>query len=106
MRAYPSTGLFRMSANCRHGSINDKLEDLLTSIGLKVGRQNYTYHSAGEVYSGQNLYAILQAPRGDATEALVLVAAWRTIADEFNRNGVSLALSLARYFKRMYRLPL
>jgi glycosylphosphatidylinositol transamidase len=52
------------------------------------------------VYSAQNLYAILQAPRGDATEALVLVAAWRTIDDELNRNGVALALSLARYFRR------
>jgi len=70
-------------------------------MGLKTGRQNYTYHSAGEKYSGQNLYAILQAPRGDATEAIVLIAAWRSISGELNRNGVSLALSLARYFKRM-----
>ena len=79
------------------------MEQVLTSVGLKVGRQNYTYHSAGEVYTGQNIYGILQAPRGDATEAIVLVAAWKTVEEQFNRNGVSLALTLVRYFKRTSR---
>ncbi|KAJ3528846.1 hypothetical protein NM208_g10020 [Fusarium decemcellulare] len=75
--------------------INDRLDKILTGVGLKVGRQNYTYHSAGDEYTGQNLYAILQAPRGDATEAIVLVAAWKTVEEQLNRNGVSLALTLA-----------
>ncbi|KAK0610451.1 Gaa1-like protein [Bombardia bombarda] len=80
--------------------INDKLESILKGLGLKVGRQNFTYHSAGHVYSGENTYAILQAPRGDATEAIVLVAAWKNAKGELNRNGVALLLTLARYFKR------
>ncbi|TEA12327.1 GPI transamidase component GAA1 [Colletotrichum sidae] len=80
--------------------INDKLENILKNVGLKVGRQNYTFESAGDVYSGENIYAILQAPRGDATEAIVLVAAWRTVDGHFNQNGIPLALTLARYFKR------
>ncbi|TDZ51589.1 GPI transamidase component GAA1 [Colletotrichum trifolii] len=80
--------------------INDKLENILKNVGLKVGRQNYTFESAGDVYSGENIYAILQAPRGDATEAVVLVAAWRTVDGHFNQNGIPLALTLARYFKR------
>ncbi|KAF9870404.1 hypothetical protein CkaCkLH20_12071 [Colletotrichum karsti] len=80
--------------------INDKLEGILKSVGLKVGRQNYTYESAGDIYSGENIYAILQAPRGDATEAIVLVAAWNTIDNHFNQNGIPLAVSLIRYFKR------
>ncbi|KAH6606307.1 hypothetical protein Trco_005460 [Trichoderma cornu-damae] len=80
--------------------VNDKLETILTGLGVKVGRQNYTYHSAGETYTGENVYGILQAPRGDATEAIVLVAAWRSIDEELNRNGVALVLTLARYFKR------
>ncbi|CCF39866.1 hypothetical protein CH063_10586 [Colletotrichum higginsianum] len=80
--------------------INDKLEGILKNVGLKVGRQNYTYESAGDIYTGENIYAILQAPRGDATEAIVLVAAWKTVDDRFNVNGVPLALTLARYFKR------
>ncbi|KAI0206007.1 GPI transamidase component GAA1 [Astrocystis sublimbata] len=80
--------------------INDELENIWRGIGLKVGRQNYTYHSAGHTYAGENAYAILHAPRGDATEAIVLVTAWRNVKDEFNRNGVALGLALARYFKR------
>jgi glycosylphosphatidylinositol transamidase len=44
----------------------------------------------------------LQAPRGDATEAIVLVAAWKNVEEQLNRNGVSLALTLVRYFKRTY----
>ncbi|QPG93874.1 hypothetical protein C2857_003254 [Epichloe festucae Fl1] len=84
--------------------INNHLESVLSAVGIKIGRQNYTYHSAGETYKGENLYGILQAPRGDATEAIVLVAAWKNIDGLFNRNGVSLALTLARYFKRMFWL--
>lgn len=80
--------------------INDKLEAILKSVGIKVGRQNYTYHSAGDVYTGENVYGILQAPRGDATEAIVFVAPWKTVEAKLNRNGVALALTLARYFKR------
>ncbi|KAI0803441.1 GPI transamidase component GAA1 [Xylaria sp. FL0064] len=80
--------------------INDELENIFRGIGLKAGRQNYTYRSVGNTYAGENAYAILQAPRGDATEAIVLVAAWKNVKDELNRNGVALALTLARYFKR------
>lgn len=81
--------------------INDRIEIFLKDVGVKVGRQNYTYHYAGNEHSGENIYGILQAPRGDATEAIVLVAAWKTVNDEINRNGVTLALTLARYFKSM-----
>lgn len=69
-------------------------------MGLKVGRQNYTYTTSGNTVAGENVYAILQAPRGDATEAIVLVAAWRNVKGEFNRNGLAVALALTRYFKR------
>ncbi|KYK55861.1 hypothetical protein DCS_07826 [Drechmeria coniospora] len=80
--------------------INDRLEGILKGVGIKVGRQKYTYFSAGEEYSGENVYGILQAPRGDATEAIVLVAAWKGIEGNLNRNGVALALTLVRYFQR------
>ncbi|KAI0016362.1 Gaa1-like protein [Xylariomycetidae sp. FL0641] len=80
--------------------VNDELEKIFRSIGLKTGRQNYTYHAAGDTYTGENVYAILQAPRGDATEAIVLVAPWTNVKNEFNRNGLAVALSLTRYFKR------
>jgi glycosylphosphatidylinositol transamidase len=46
------------------------------------------------------VYAILQGPRADATEAIVLVAAWKNMAGNVNHSGVALVLTLARYFKR------
>jgi glycosylphosphatidylinositol transamidase len=67
-----------------------------------VATQNYEYESAGALHKGQNIYSIIHAPRGDATEAIVLVAAWRTIDGELNLNGVTLALTLARYFKSAF----
>ncbi|KAI5296649.1 Glycosyl phosphatidyl inositol protein transamidase complex subunit [Ascosphaera atra] len=81
-------------------SVSDKLQTILKEAGLKVATQHYEYRSSGVAYTGQNVYGILQAPRGDATEAVVLVAAWMTIEGELNMNGVALALTLARYFKR------
>lgn len=52
-------------------------------------------------YGGENVYAILHAPRGDATEAIVLVGAWKNMEGELNRSGVTLVLTLARYFKSL-----
>lgn len=57
------------------------------------------------MYSGENVYAVLHAPRGDATEAVVLVGAWRNMENELNRSGIALILTLARYFKRMAANP-
>lgn len=79
--------------------VSEKVQSILRDAGLKVATQNYEYTSAGISHKGQNVYAIIHAPRGDATEAIVLVAPWRTADDELNLNGVSLALTLARYFK-------
>lgn len=83
-----------------NSEINNHIQGMFESVGLKVGRQNFTYESAGRGYTGENIYGILQAPRGDATEAIVLVAAWKNDRGEFNKHGVPLALALARYFKR------
>lgn len=79
------------------------MQSILQAAGLKVATQNYEYTSAGITHHGENIYGIIHAPRGDATEAMVLVAAWKTADDEFNLKGVTLALTLARYFKRESR---
>ncbi|KAF7115807.1 hypothetical protein CNMCM5793_003447 [Aspergillus hiratsukae] len=80
--------------------ISDKIQSILRAAGLKVATQKYEYTSSRITHEGQNVYAIIHAPRGDATEAIVLVAAWKTADGELNLNGVSVALTLARYFKR------
>jgi glycosylphosphatidylinositol transamidase len=87
-------------ASCSY-RVNDKLEEIFKASGLKVARQHYKYTSSGMKYAGENVYAILHAPRGDATEAIVLVGAWKNMKGELNRSGVTLVLTLARYFKSM-----
>ncbi|KAI1136346.1 Glycosylphosphatidylinositol:protein transamidase, GAA1 component [Hypoxylon sp. FL0543] len=99
-RAYKHEVDALITQNKTNIEVNDELEKIFKGVGLKVGRQNYTYYSGGEQFGGENVYAILQAPRGDATEAIVLVAAWKNVNEEFNRNGLALALTLTRYFRR------
>lgn len=82
--------------------VNDKLEGFFKAAGLKIARQKFEYKSAGETYAGENIYAILHAPRGDATEAIVLVGAWRNMKGELNGSGIALVITLARYFKRKF----
>ncbi|KAJ5082902.1 hypothetical protein N7532_011945 [Penicillium argentinense] len=79
---------------------SNKVHSILQAAGLKVATQKYEYTSSGVTHQGENIYGIIHAPRGDATEAIVLVAAWKTADDELNLKGVTLALTLARYFKR------
>jgi GPI-anchor transamidase subunit GAA1 len=77
-----------------------KIRDLFHNAGLKTATQKYRYTSSGQVFEGENVYAVLHAPRGDGTEAIVLTAAVRNIENALNLNGVTLLISLARYFKR------
>ncbi|KAJ5086915.1 hypothetical protein NUU61_008222 [Penicillium alfredii] len=81
-------------------TVSGKVQSIFLAVGLKIATQKYEYTSAGITHQGENVYAIIHAPRGDATEAIVLVAPWKTADDELNLNGVTLALTLARYFKR------
>ncbi|KAL8700309.1 MAG: hypothetical protein Q9201_005528 [Fulgogasparrea decipioides] len=83
-----------------HEDIATQLSEIFRSVGLKAATQKYDYYAAGSKHRGENAYAILHAPRGDATEAIVLVAAWINMDGELNQSGVALALTLARYFKR------
>ena len=80
--------------------ISDKVEELFQNAGLKTGRQHYRYLSSGQKYPGENVYSVLNAPRGDSTEAIVLVAALKNAEGNDNINGVALLVTLARYFKR------
>ena len=76
------------------------LERIMKEYGLKAARQTYSWKVAGEEISGTNVYGLLAGPRADATEAMVLIAAWRNFEGQINYSAVALALTLARYFKR------
>ncbi|EHY58663.1 GPI transamidase component GAA1 [Exophiala dermatitidis] len=77
-----------------------KIQELFRNAGLKTATQRYSYTSSGQTYEGENVYAVLHAPRGDGTEAIVLLAPLKNIDNALNINGVPLLISLARYFKR------
>ncbi|KAM0717542.1 hypothetical protein Q7P37_007394 [Cladosporium fusiforme] len=87
----------------RDGSEQERLDGIgriMRESGLKVAEQDYTYQVAGEKISGTNVYGILQGPRADATEAMVIMAGWRNFEGMINYSGVALVLTLARYFSR------
>lgn len=79
---------------------SEKLTELFSASNLKVATQKYTYTPSGRNISNENVYAVLQGPRADATEAIVLMASLKTMNGEHNYSGVALVLALARYFKR------
>lgn len=77
----------------------DQIRTIFNSAGLPTAVQHFQYHSAGNFTSGTNVYSVLHAPRGDGTEAIVLLAPQLNAAGEGNTNGIALLLTLARYFK-------
>ena len=81
-----------------------EFEKALQNLQLKTGKQEYhlSEDTFGIAANGTNIYGILRAPRGDATEAIVLLTSWRTNEERIDVGGVSLLMSLARYFKRIH----
>lgn len=79
---------------------SQKLEAIFREQNLKAATQHYNYTVSNRTIANENVYAILQGPRADATEAVVLIGAWTNMDDELNNSGVALVLTLARYFKR------
>ncbi|KAK5716471.1 Glycosyl phosphatidyl inositol protein transamidase complex subunit [Elasticomyces elasticus] len=82
------------------GDRNAGLSRIMSEIGLKVASQPYDFTVAGEGINGTNVYGLLQGPRADATESMVLMAAYHNFNNDINYSGIALALTLARYFKR------
>ncbi len=77
------------------------MELIFRAAGLQYARQHYNVEDSRANLSGTNLYAILAAPRGDATESIVVTASWvDTSTGVINEGGVAMVLALARYMKR------
>lgn len=74
---------------------NPMLEFWLTDLGLKVASFE------DEKTNSSTLYAVMHAPRGDNTEAVVLVTPYITSTNEDNIGGFAITPALARYFGRM-----
>lgn len=76
------------------------IEAIFRASGMRYARQRYNVSLGDRSYSGTNVYGLLEAPRGDATEALVLNAAWKDRNGVVNEGGVNQLLALSRYFRR------
>lgn len=76
------------------------IADVFEGQGLKAARQPYNFTYTSRYVSGENAYALLQGPRADATEAMVLMASLKNMDGLINYSGVALVLTMARYFKR------
>nr|CAG8446037.1 12712_t:CDS:10 [Entrophospora candida] len=71
--------------------------------GLKTATQNFTVKVSGKTISGINVFAVLNAPRADGTEALVLSAPWKSRDDlTTNVNGIAAILSIGKFFKSKF----
>ena len=74
------------------------IHDLFNDLGLEVYTHNFTLNfpfGNGKQFQGQNIYAILRAPRASSTEALVLSAPYRSSYSLEAPTDVSIALLLA-----------
>ncbi|KAL9090977.1 MAG: hypothetical protein Q9159_001720 [Coniocarpon cinnabarinum] len=77
-----------------------EIERIFLSQGFKTARQPYNFTYGDTSIAGDNAYALLEGPRADATEAMVLMASLHNMNNEINYSGVALVLTMARYFKR------
>ncbi|XP_064599152.1 glycosylphosphatidylinositol anchor attachment 1 protein-like [Liolophura sinensis] len=78
------------------------------SLGLDVYIQNFSIRyplsllPEGQVLPGENVYAILRAPRASSTEAVVLSSLFRPLASPYSKTtaGIALMLALANNFRK------
>lgn len=82
----------------------DFSEASIENVVLKQWLQNFGW-STSEYYDAKTnhttMYSLMHAPRGDNTEALVLVVPYFTAEGLPNYGGMSLGPALANYFARM-----
>lgn len=79
---------------------NERIRSIFHNSGIKTASQSYKYNVGGQELHGENVYGIVHAPRGDGTESIVIVAPIENFEKQLNTNGVTLLLTLARYFSR------
>ncbi|KAI9024469.1 Gaa1-like protein [Phycomyces nitens] len=74
------------------------IQQELRRIGFTSALQHFSVNDFNE--TGVNAFAIHRAPRSDGKEALILSAPWVSRTGDYNTNGISALLSLAKLFKR------
>ncbi|ODV91756.1 hypothetical protein CANCADRAFT_30092 [Tortispora caseinolytica NRRL Y-17796] len=81
--------------------LSDKpASEVVESLSTILSEQGYytdVYHHEPDKAT---VYGIFRAPRGDNTEAIVLVCPWTNGNGLFNFNGIAIGLALARYLTK------
>lgn len=80
-------------------------------MGLRSSTQSYSFKlgSSNQTVSGVNVHSILQAPKTDGAEAIILSASWLSRAVDENGNrkvnvrGIAIVLALANYLMSEFR---
>ncbi|KAK4700672.1 GPI-anchor transamidase subunit GAA1, partial [Phenoliferia sp. Uapishka_3] len=86
----------------------EAIRDAFQQLGLSAATQGYQHNlsSSSKTLIGTNAYGILQAPKTDGAESLVLGASWlsRSRDEQGNRRintrGVATVLAVANYLKK------
>ncbi|KAG7847810.1 hypothetical protein KL941_001989 [Ogataea angusta] len=76
----------------------DERHEMLSSWMKTIGYKTFEYRSAND---SRTTYGIYHVPKGDDTEAMVIVAPWTTSDGEKNIGGLALTMGLIRYFHRL-----
>jgi glycosylphosphatidylinositol transamidase len=72
--------------------------DAMEGLGLDVSTQHFEYRNEF-VRKGINVQGIYRAPRGEGTEALVLLVP-RTVNNQTNYGGIQMLFSFAKFVQR------
>ncbi|XP_064466866.1 glycosylphosphatidylinositol anchor attachment 1 protein-like [Ornithodoros turicata] len=80
------------------------LQGQFFQLGLDVYTHNFSLHyplGSKPVHTGENMYAILRAPRAASTEAVVLSIPYRTEDSLYGSTlpGIALMVAVAKYFR-------
>lgn len=87
----------------------DWLTEQFTQMGLETFTHNFTLrHPLGKniIYTGNNVYAILRAPRTANTESVVITAPFRSALSPHHATlpGIALMLGLAKFLRQQVYL--
>ena len=84
------------------------IEARLRQMGLEVYRHNFSLKfplGARETYHGDNIYAILRAPRASSTESLVLTTPYRYVYTSYAEILIHKRYLGIFYFKKVVYFP-
>ncbi|GAA98914.1 uncharacterized protein L969DRAFT_88961 [Mixia osmundae IAM 14324] len=78
----------------------DQIRIAFGKNGLPAATQSYSYDAGNRSVAGTNAWAVYHAPKTDGSEAIVLVASWKSRNGQVNVRGIATLLALSRYLTK------